>query len=920
MKLRIFCLLLLIANSHAIIKAQDYLISFIGSGSATEVTSVKVENLTRGTSLTMSGTNILHLLNSITGISEVIRNDESEIRFSPNPMSEYTKMQFYLPEDGEVNIALYDITGKCLYQSSDHLSKGRQVYNIQGVEDGLHVITIRSKSYSATGRFLGNDRNSGRVKIEYESTIATQFEDNTTEKMDPTYSTKGLNEEVLMQYNSGDRLRFTATSGNYLTVLTEILTESKLLTFDFFPCTDDDGKNYPVVTIGTQIWMAENLAYLPSVSPSSIGSNTEKHYYVYGYQGTDVNEAKATINYSTYGVLYNWPAAMNGQASSSTNPSGVKGVCPSGWHLPSHAEWQKLVDYLADNGFGFEGSGDDIAKALAANTHWNYFSQQGTPGNDLSTNNSTGFSGFPSGARGSDGEFYMITEYAPWWASETYINNPTYGGMWRLVEYATVLYKIQNPMENGQGVRCIKDQSKIEQAFPGIEGELTKVLFDEDTIKCKLVDSLYIFQGDIVFTRDQINPMKGASISNMSRWWPDGIVYYSIDNNMPQRTIDLIDSAIADYEKNTVIRFVERTIQPGYVEIKNSEEAIINRGTSSNLGYTGKKQDIWLEPSWNTKGEILHEIGLTLGLVHEQSRPDRDNYIVINWDNILESKYDQYEIYEKKHGKTSVYGKFDFNSIMLYHSTNSNNAIDPSIPVIVKLIDGETYTANRSGLSESDIDVINLIYSKTGTVIDVAGNIYRTVKIGEQWWMAENLAYLPKVFPPDSGSSEVPLYYVKNYYGSDVNQAKNTDEYKTYGALYNWPAAKISCPINWRLPTENEWENLAQYISFTMGPYEKTGDSWPIGQHLKNISGWIPLPLSTDDFGFSALPGGYRDTFTYNPQGDFDNFGMQTYWWTSTYRFAWQIWCRFLFDESITLSSVDHFFDSGLSVRCIKDN
>ena len=93
--------------------------------------------------------------------------------------------------------------------------------------------------------------------------------------------------------------------------------------------TDIDGKVYKVVQIGNQCWMAENLAYLPSVSPPTEGSLIDPYSYVYGYEGTDINEAKTTTNYQTYGVLYNWPATLE--------------ACPSGWHLPSDAEWKPCI-------------------------------------------------------------------------------------------------------------------------------------------------------------------------------------------------------------------------------------------------------------------------------------------------------------------------------------------------------------------------------------------------------------------------------------------------------------------------------------------------------------------------------------------------------------------------------------------------
>jgi len=108
-----------------------------------------------------------------------------------------------------------------------------------------------------------------------------------------------------------------------------------------------DGNEYKTVTIGSQVWMAENLAYLPEVHNST--SDSGPHYYVYGYDGTEVTEAKAYEHtpgdndeyspggapikvYETYGVLYNWPAAIT--------------ACPEGWHLPSDAEWKQLEMYL----------------------------------------------------------------------------------------------------------------------------------------------------------------------------------------------------------------------------------------------------------------------------------------------------------------------------------------------------------------------------------------------------------------------------------------------------------------------------------------------------------------------------------------------------------------------------------------------
>lgn len=98
---------------------------------------------------------------------------------------------------------------------------------------------------------------------------------------------------------------------------------------DFDGVIEYDGKQYKYKLIGSQTWMIENLAYLPAVSPHSTSSFDQPQYYVYGFDGLDVNAAKATNNYMQYGVLYNWLAAEQS--------------CPNGWHLPSDEEWKTLV-------------------------------------------------------------------------------------------------------------------------------------------------------------------------------------------------------------------------------------------------------------------------------------------------------------------------------------------------------------------------------------------------------------------------------------------------------------------------------------------------------------------------------------------------------------------------------------------------
>ena len=211
-----------------------------------------------------------------------------------------------------------------------------------------------------------------------------------------------------------------------------------------------DGNLYKTVAIGSQVWMAENLAYLPSVVGPATGSDTEPHYYVYGYDGTDVAIAKATTNYTIYGVLYNWPAAMAEAASSSSNPSGVQGACPPGWHLPSDTEWKHLEIHLGmseawTDGTGWRGTNEGGKLKETGTTHWN------TP--NTGATNESGFTALPGGFRdyGLGGIGY--TGY--WWSSTEVSADHAWGRF--LIYDAGVVLRDAFYKGFGFSVRCVKD-------------------------------------------------------------------------------------------------------------------------------------------------------------------------------------------------------------------------------------------------------------------------------------------------------------------------------------------------------------------------------------------------------------------------------------------------------------------------------
>ncbi len=199
------------------------------------------------------------------------------------------------------------------------------------------------------------------------------------------------------------------------------------------------------------------------------------------------------------------------------------------------------------------------------------------------------------------------------------------------------------------------------------------------------------------------------------------------------------------------------------------------------------------------------------------------------------------------------------------------------------------------------------------------GRNYKTVKIGNAIWMAENLSFLPKISDPSVGSDTEPCYYIYEYDGENINEAKNTEYFKTYGVLYNSAAAILSCPNGWHLPSTKEWDELAEYISEQKGPFTKYQVYWEgVGKHLKACNGWYNSGNGHDSFGFGGLPGGYRKSV-----GTFNNIRDDGYWWSSSKHYVngllSGLFLKNLDGDYDRLFQYEYGLDLGLNVRCVKD-
>lgn len=203
---------------------------------------------------------------------------------------------------------------------------------------------------------------------------------------------------------------------------------------------------------------------------------------------------------------------------------------------------------------------------------------------------------------------------------------------------------------------------------------------------------------------------------------------------------------------------------------------------------------------------------------------------------------------------------------------------------------------------------------------DIDGNVYKTVVIGRYIWMAENL----KTTTYNSGI-KIPNVIEQNDWirlntGAYCWYNNNRSYADTFGLLYNWYAVNTGklCPAGWRIPADEEWKDLEGNADTRYGIGDPVWDKPGLrgqdaGQRLRTTSGWRTGITGTDNFGFSALPGGEHLSRFYAG-------GSSGFWWSSTEANESSAWYRNLIYSFEYVARDTHPKRMGFSVRCIKDN
>ncbi len=236
---------------------------------------------------------------------------------------------------------------------------------------------------------------------------------------------------------------------------------------------------------------------------------------------------------------------------------------------------------------------------------------------------------------------------------------------------------------------------------------------------------------------------------------------------------------------------------------------------------------------------------------------------------------------------------------------SSISGLEPNTTYYVR-----AYATNSVGTGYGDA----ISFATLEEVVDADGNFYSTVIIGNQEWFAENLRTTVYNDGTPIPNIRGDLNWINLTTGAYAWYNNNEASYKeTYGALYNWHAVEPGnlCPAGWHVPSDEDWRSLTDYVggrSLAGGKLKSTRtapDAHPRWQS--------PNTGATDEYGFSALPGGIRGE-------NFNFIGIYGFWWSSTENSPEEAWRRFIDFDFVFVSRSHDFKHHGYSVRCVRDN
>ncbi len=415
-------LILLLAFFTGNVFPQNYLITFSGSGVSETVDSVQVKNLAHGTMLTVSGADTLHLVNT-TGISEPAPANKSMVIY-PNPKRHETTLGFQTGT-GKVHISVHHIAGNLFFRETFSIDEGIHSFILGGLPAGVYIVVVEDSDEMKVARLISISDGVANPYLNYRGS---------NPKASFSSILKSANATIAMHYEDGERLLFRGYGDQHARVITLIPEQSQIIDFEFMPCADHDGNHYPVVGIGDQYWMAENLKtthYQSGVPIDYPGADNDAWENNLSGAFAWYDHDQGWKDY--YGALYNWYALHNPNL-----------ICPAGWRVPEISDWSQLVANLG----GAEQAGGMIKSTLTEpdpHPRWDL--------PNLGADNQTGFSVLPAGMRAWHGTSFHNIGGAVFFMAK----NDSSDHVWihEADKFGAVLSIFPGHRNSGTSIRCI---------------------------------------------------------------------------------------------------------------------------------------------------------------------------------------------------------------------------------------------------------------------------------------------------------------------------------------------------------------------------------------------------------------------------------------------------------------------------------
>ncbi len=715
--------------------------------------------------------------------------------------------------------------------------------------------------------------------------------------------------------------------------------------------TDYDGNEYNTVKIGNQCWTKENLRTTHYTDGTEILAGTAASDTI-PYRYAPNNDDS---NVSTYGYLYNWAASMNGAASSVANPSGVQGICPEGWHVPSNAEWTQLK------------------------TNANYL---------------TLFSAANAGRWQNTTTMYFDTR-ALYWSSTEMNTNGSY--------YSNIILSYQNGTSKsyGHSIRCVRDElSQIDNALNDLQQEMDNQVEELqntiDSLHQEMENSMFVCGTSKIRDIDG-NEYNTVKIGNQC-WMKENLrTKHYADGEM----INIVEDADPESEPYYAApeTYYDDTYVPTYGYLYNWF-AVMHGASTSNAnpsGVQGICPTGWHVPSdaeWDQLtnyvssksaylcGGLSNNIGKALSettgwtssgnACAVGNAPENNNMTGFSarpagWFNPsdYESLYFGEEAlfwsctenvstayplrirYDDTYGSIYQYDKANGYSVRCLRNNEMsamenilNNAQEEMQQNMLQLMqqmihDSITPLRNQINQQQNTIDSLGIEVSLSTcgliTVSDVDGNEYHTVRIGNQCWMKENLRttkYADGTLIDLGGGSTSTTTAYRYYPGN------NSSNVSTHGYLYNWKAVMGNasssdanpsgvqgiCPTGWHVPSDAEWTAMEQtQTAMDVSAYGGRGDHagrLASGSWTSSVTPNAPGNMSyayRNASGFSALPAGAAGSTISN------YFGSYAFFWSATTNLNGRAYDRYIYYDEVAVTRYYMNTYMGLSVRCVRD-